>query len=111
MLPPGAAFGITNQSEFNSRAVGAYEYTFMDSYDGTFFKDDIGLVAFQDEIPNVPAVQLSPFPASQLSGTQLYTAGWCVLTLAPTLVVMRGRAAALRHVCFLAHRAKSRPDA
>ena len=72
---PGAAFGITNQNEFSSRHVDAYEYTFADFYDGTFFKDDIGLIAFPSEILDAPAVQLSPFPASQLDKTPLYTAG------------------------------------
>ncbi len=96
----GAAYGITNQNEFSSRRIDAYEYTFADTYDGTYFKDDIGLIAFRNEIPNTPSVQLSPFPASQLTGTQLYTAGWCVLTLSLDLAlkrVLRGRLFALRY--------------
>lgn len=71
-----AAFGITRQSEFSSRRVQAYMYSYPDNYSDQGFQDDIGLIAFENEIPNTPTVGLWSRPNAELTGTPLYVAGF-----------------------------------
>ena len=73
-----AAYGIVTQSQFSGKRVPAYQYSYPDNYDDQQFSNDIGLIAFENEIPNTPTVALSQVPNSQLAGTPLYVAGWYV---------------------------------
>jgi len=71
-----AAYGITRQSEFDSRRLQAYMYSYPDNYSDAGFSNDIGLIAFENEIPDTPVVGLPTTPSTGLNGTPLYVAGF-----------------------------------
>ena len=69
-----AAYGIINQAQFQANRVSAYEYAYHESYDSRTFENDIGLIAYQNEIP-ADSVLLSTLTEDQIP-SPLYVAGW-----------------------------------
>ncbi|KAI8105309.1 hypothetical protein M9435_000476 [Picochlorum sp. BPE23] len=69
-----AAYGIVNQNQFRANQVSAYEYTFHENYNSISFQNDIGLLAYENEIP-AQSVLLSTLREDQIP-SPLYVAGW-----------------------------------